>query len=174
MSRNTGRNNAIRPQFFILCMLYSLAIFQICACRNPVKKVMAKNKDGSISVVYELPDKNDTLNFVMKIYYPNGRLQRMATVVNGKYSGKIITFWPSGKVYQVDSLYQPCDMNVRDCNEILYRYNENGSISQQFTVAGGSLNGLSRHYNGNGVLVKEYYLINDSIKDGDYKEYFEK
>ena len=64
-------------------------------------------------------------------------------------------------------------MNVRDCNEILYRYNENGSISQQFIVAGGSLNGLSRHYNGNGVLVKEYYLINDSIKEGDYKEYFE-
>jgi hypothetical protein len=48
-------------------MLYTLAIFQIYACKNTVKKVMAKNKNGSIGVVYELPDKNDTLNFLMKV-----------------------------------------------------------------------------------------------------------
>jgi antitoxin component YwqK of YwqJK toxin-antitoxin module len=30
---------------------------------------------------------------------------------------------------------------------------------------------LSRHYDGQGRLVKEYFLKNDTIKDGDYREF---
>ena len=64
-------------------------------------------------------------------------------------------------------------MNIGACDEILLRYNENGTLSQRFCVKSGSFNGVSKHYNSNGVLVKEYYLIDDCIKDGEYKEFYE-
>jgi len=75
------------------------------------------------------------------------------------------------EIYQIDSLSHPCETQVNACDGILIRFNENGTISQHFIIKDGYFNGLSRHYDGNGKLVKEYYLKYDSIKDGEYREY---
>lgn len=148
----------------LLCLFFS--------CKNRFVKVIATSKSGRPGIVYEYSDKEDTLSYKIKVYYPDGRIQKEATVMDGKYVGKKITYFHNGRIYQVDSLLYPCDKQYFVCDGILTRYNENGSISQEFTVRNGQFNGLSKHYDNNGRLVKTYYLKDDSIKDGDYFEYY--
>ena len=100
-------------------------------------------------------------------------MQKEATIKNGEYVGEKITYFHNGKIYQIDSMSQPCRMDVNACDGVLIRFNENGTISQHFTIKNGYFNGVSQHYDGHGKLVKEYYLLNDSIKDGMYKEFYD-
>jgi antitoxin component YwqK of YwqJK toxin-antitoxin module len=151
----------------------AILIFGFISCKTSLKKVIARNKNGSVAVVFEFPDRSDSLTYFMKIYYPDGKLRSEATIVNAKYTGQIITYFPNGIKYQIDSLVEPCDFKIKACNEILLRYNENGTISQRFTVKNGTLNGYSQHYSNSGVLVKAYYVTNNSIKNGEYEEFFE-
>ena len=148
----------------ILVLLFS--------CKSDMQKTMAKFRNGSPAVVYYYPNKADTSHFVVKYYFQNGRIEKEATLQKGKFVGKKITYFPNGKIYQVDSLSMPCDTNAYACDGTLVRYNENGTLSQRFVIAHGAFNGLSKHYDNNGILVKEYELLNDSIKDGSYKEFY--
>jgi antitoxin component YwqK of YwqJK toxin-antitoxin module len=123
--------------------------------------------------VYELPDRSDTLNYTLKMYYPDGQLQRIAQVVNGKYVGVIRTYFNSGKLYELDSLISACDVSSGECDETLIRYSENGKLSQRFTVRAGHFNGLSQQFDQKGLLAKEYELVDDSIKNGVYREFYD-
>jgi antitoxin component YwqK of YwqJK toxin-antitoxin module len=138
-----------------------------------MKKVIAKNKNGTPGIVFEYEDRNDTLNFDVKVYYPDGILQKEATIRQGKYVGRKMTYFHNGKPYQIDSLSQPCPINIDACDGAVIRYNENGSVSQRFTVKDGEFNGLSKHYDGRGKLIKEYILTHDSIKNGLYREFYD-
>jgi antitoxin component YwqK of YwqJK toxin-antitoxin module len=149
-----------------------IAIFSFFGCKQKSVKVVARTKSGTPSVVLEYPDRSDTLTYTIKVYYPEGKLHKEAQVQDGKYVGEKITYFPNGKIYQIDSLSTPCDKLLYLCDGVLIRYNENGSISQRFEVKNGQFNGLSKHYDEQGILVKTYYLKDDSIKDGEYLEYF--
>jgi antitoxin component YwqK of YwqJK toxin-antitoxin module len=167
-------NQSINFRLLLLPYILLFILFiQTISCNGPTKKVMAKNRNGTPGVIYEYPDRSDTLNYLIKVYYPDGKIQKEAAIKNGKYVGEKITYFHNGKIYQIDSLSQPCEKELNDCDGTLIRFNENGTISQRFTVKEGNFNGLSQHYNGHGNLVKEYYLIQDSIKDGQYREYYD-
>jgi antitoxin component YwqK of YwqJK toxin-antitoxin module len=156
----------------IKLLILLIAVTSFFGCKQKLVKVIAKTKSGRPAVVFEYPDGRDTLTYTIKVYYPDGKLHKEAQVREGKYVDKKITYFPSGRIYQIDSLSQPCDKQAYACDGILLRNNENGSISQRFEIKNGLINGLSKHYDGNGILVKAYYLKDDSIKDGEYFEYY--
>lgn len=162
------KNNSL-----LVCYLLLIIIICLFSCKNDYKKIVAMNRNGTPGLVYEYANKNDTANFKVKIYYPDGRLQKEGAVVNGKYVGEIITYFHNGKIYEMDSLSEPCDIDSSPCTGALSRYNENGTISQRFSVIHRHVSGLSQNYDGKGILVKEYYLTQDSIKNGEYREYYD-
>ncbi len=51
------------------------------------------------------------------------------------------------------------------------RFYPNGTISQRYLVKLGKMNGLFQNYKENGIISKEYEVIDDSIKNGSYTEY---
>jgi len=164
-------NKAISNKLFCYILLFS--ILQANACKSSLKKVVARYASGTPRTVYEYPDRRDSLTYIIRIYYPDGRIYKVGTVKNGLFADKKITYFESGKIHQIDSLSKPCDKQADACDGSLIRYNENGTISQHYIIRNGQFNGLSQHYNGNGVLVKSYYLRNDSIKDGEYFEFYD-
>ena len=151
----------------------SLFAMLLISCKNEEKKIIKTYSNGNTSSVMEYPDDRDTLNFSIKNYYPDGMIKSEAVVVNGKYVGKKIIYFENGKIYQIDSLLQPCERPTQVWDGTLIRFNKNGTLSQRFTVRDGHFNGLSQHFDGNGILIKEYYLKNDTIKDGEYKEFWD-
>jgi antitoxin component YwqK of YwqJK toxin-antitoxin module len=134
--------------------------------------VKARHRDGSTAVLFEYPDKEDTLTYIMKTYYSDGKLKRQATVKDGKFTGNIKEYWHNGNMRQLDSLLQPCDIKTQNCNEVLLRYHENGSLAQRFIQTNGVLSGLAEQYDSNGVLKIVYHLKNDSINDGEFIQYY--
>jgi antitoxin component YwqK of YwqJK toxin-antitoxin module len=142
------------------------------ACDYKLKKISKKYPDGTAAIVYDYPDKRDTLNYEMKIYFPTGKIQQELKVEKGKIVGAPIYFYPDGKISEIDSLMQPASIPANSWNGTMTCFYENGKISGRFIVKNGDVNGLTQHYNENGVLVKEYFVINDSIKNGEYNEFY--
>jgi len=153
-------------------LFYCFLIWCVCSCRHRMERVLYRHKNGRVALVREYPDGSDTLSFIMKEFYPDGTLRRIGDIRKGNYVGKIITFFKNGVVSQTDSILIPCNMITDACDEIMTRYNENGTVSQRFTIKQGIMSGLYQQYNPKGFLEKTYYLENDSIKNGDYKEYY--
>jgi len=148
-----------------------LLIVLLCCCKPEPGKDIRRYRNGTVEALVVYPDKTNHSNCLIKTFFPNGQIFQIATMKNGKYIGKKIIYFPNGNIYQIDSLTLPCDTSNQVCNGTLIRYNKNGRISQHFTVKNGAFDGLSRHYDGQGKLVKEYGLKNDTIKDGDYREF---
>src|ERR1700722_12613428 len=168
-------NYKLRPflwdKKFKVILTFALTLF--LSCRNSGIKIVSRYENGMVEVAYEFPNKHDTLNYTFKKYYPDGKINKIANVVNGKYSGEVLTYSVTGKIHEIDSVVEPCNVNPGRCDAILVRYYENGKISQRYIVKDGKLNGLTQQYNDRGILVKQYYLIDDSIKNGEYEEFYE-
>jgi antitoxin component YwqK of YwqJK toxin-antitoxin module len=143
------------------------------ACNNSQVKIGSRYENGKVEFAYEFPDKYDTLNYTLKMYYPDGKVRKIANVKNGKYFGVIRTYSTSGKIHQIDSLMEPCSVNPGKCDEILIRYYEDGKVSQRYIEKNGTFNGMTQQYTEQGILAKEYNLIGDSIKNGEYKEFYD-
>jgi len=154
-------------------IFYCFLIWCVCSCRQKLEKVVARYKNGRVAVIREYPDRSDTANFILKQYYSDGKIERIGTVRNGYYVEKMITYYKNGVVSRLDSLLSPCDMRSGACDAILTYYSENGTVSQRYTAKHGVFSGLCQQYDSRGVLVKAYYLENDSLKNGNYTEYFD-
>jgi len=148
--------------------------FQTASCKKPVKKIIGRYADGTPGVVYEYADKGDTSNYISKDYYPNGSIRRIAIVTNGQVTGKVTTYYENGKISQIDSLLHPRKIiDDGDWDADVTSFYDNGVISEKFEIRHGFINGLSKYYDTRGVLVKEYYLIKDTIKNGEYREFYD-
>ncbi|HVU57557.1 MAG TPA: hypothetical protein VHD83_20985 [Puia sp.] len=156
-----------------LYLSYCFLILCACSCRQKMERVVAKYKNGMVAIVREYSDRSDTANFIMTQFYLDGKIERTGRVHKGYYVGNIITYYKNGVRSQLDSFLFPCPMEWGACDMILFYYNENGTIAQRFTVKQGVKSGLCQQYDSRGILAKAYYLENDSIKNGDYKEYFD-
>ena len=141
-------------------------------CGHKGKKVVARYANGSLAAVKSYPDENDTTTYRLTNYYPDGKIFKTGQIQNGKYIGNKITYFENGKISQIDSLFHPCPRFIKEWDGILFRFNENGTISQEFTVKMGLFDGLFKQYNDSGLLIKDYYLVNDSIKNGLYEEFY--
>jgi antitoxin component YwqK of YwqJK toxin-antitoxin module len=130
-----------------------------------------KYPDGNSHLVFDYPRQDDLTFFKKMLYFPNGKIRQKTMVKQGRFVDSMTTYFANGNIYQVDSLLEPCDTLTRACDAIRRIYYENGKIATYLTMKGGHYYGISRHFDGNGLLVKEYPLIRDSIKDGEYKEF---
>lgn len=152
-----------------------VVLFLIClvpmSCKNPIKKVISRYPDGTPGVIYEYSDKNDTLNFISKSYYHNGNIHKISTVVGGKFIGKPTTFYENGKISQIDSLLHRRSPDENDWDADVVTFYNNGSVSEKFKIRHGYVSGMTEFYNEKGLLVKEYYVTKDTIKNGLYKEF---
>jgi hypothetical protein len=157
-----------RNQFISLLLVPSLMI----GCHSASKRIIEKFANGNPKVIYELSDRNDTLNYTLNIYYPAGQLHRTRQVTNGKYSGIITTYYASGKIYELDSLTAACDIATGECDGTRSIFYENGILAERFLMKGGRFIGLSLHYDEKGHLAKAYNLI-DTVNDGIYKEFYD-
>ncbi|HET6256756.1 MAG TPA: hypothetical protein VFE32_21975 [Puia sp.] len=157
-----------------LCIFSIEAILMLSGigCTHQVKRVVARYANGKAASVLVYPDSNDTTTYEMTNYFPDGNIFKVAQIRNGKYVGKKVTYFESGKVSQVDSLFHPCNRFTKEWDGMLFRFNENGTISQEYTVKKGLFDGLFRQYSDTGVLIKQYFLVDDSVKNGFYEEFY--
>jgi antitoxin component YwqK of YwqJK toxin-antitoxin module len=98
-------------------------------------------------------------------------LKQLAFILNRTFVNKIITYADNGKLYREDSLLGPCQY-PRSCDEIQFFYNENGTLSQIYTIKNGVCEGNTKQFDHNGTLIKSYNLVHDSVKNGEYLEFF--
>ena len=82
---------SIITRFVIITMYIGLSFvaLHMTSCKSSLKKVMARHSDGSTAVLFEYPDKEDTLTYFMQTYYSDGKLRRQANVIDGKFTGNI-------------------------------------------------------------------------------------
>lgn len=153
-------------------VIFPLLFMSINSCKNPQKKIIVRFKDGSPGIIYDYPDMRDTSTYTYLQFFHNGRVYQKMDVKKNKIVGTPTVYYKGGKVYKVDSLYQPQDRYSPIWNGIQRKYYENGVIAAEFNVKDGIIEGKTRVYNIKGNLIKQYYLIKDSIKDGDYKEFY--
>jgi antitoxin component YwqK of YwqJK toxin-antitoxin module len=169
----TDRNSCFLMRDNMVVLLMIITFHSFIACNNSQVKIGSRYENGKVEFAYEFPDKYDTLNYTLKMYYPDGKVRKIANVKNGKYFGVIRTYSTSGKIHQIDSLMEPCSVNPGKCDEILIRYYEDGKVSQRYIEKNGTFNGMTQQYTEQGILAKEYNLIGDSIKNGEYKEFYD-
>jgi hypothetical protein len=158
----------------VILIFLALSNAFIYSCKSNKKEIIKAYPNGNPLVVFNFPDKNDKSQFEIEVFYLNGNIQRKLFVKDGYFVDSIITYSESKKVSQVDSLANPCDTLTRACNASRIVYYNNGRIAERYSLKNGKYNGFSQHFDENGILVKEYSLIKDSIKDGEYKEYDKK
>jgi len=145
--------------------------FLASSCKSPSKKIIGRFSDGTPIMIYEYPDHSDTSSFISITYYPNGRVHQRDTVKNFKVVGRPTVYYSNGNVYQIDSFFSSPDAFTNQWNGVMTQFYENGKISGQFSIKNGIIDGRSKHFNIDGILIKEYFE-KDSVKQGDYKEFY--
>lgn len=168
MKTTIARKSVRRSSIVIIAVL----LLSGTQCTHQKTKVETRYKNGNPFAVITFPDIKDTSTYEMTNYYPNGKLYKVAHIENGNYVGKKVTYFQTGKVMQIDSLFKPCARHSHNWDGILLRFNENGTISQRYTVKNGLFNGLFRQFSDSGVLIKQYFIVEDSIKNGLYEEFY--
>ena len=153
---------------YIIALLLTVQIF---SCKRPGKKI-ERYKDGTIGIMYEYPDKTDTNTYTYVENYPNGRIHKRFNVQHNKIIGSPIIYYPGGTVYQVDSAFQPHDIYNPYWDGMTKRYYKNGLLQAELPVKKGVFEGLAKVFNENGILIKQYFLIQDSIRTGPYTEFY--
>jgi antitoxin component YwqK of YwqJK toxin-antitoxin module len=156
----------------ILSIFLASAIFG-AACKTPKTKIVARFRDSTKAMVFYYPDRNDTTSFVSTEYYRNGHISKLDTVQNGYIVGTAKAYFPDGKIYHLVHFADHTKAFNDHWDGTVTQYYENGERSGEFIVKNGLLEGLSKYYNGKGILVKEYGLTKDSIKTGAYREFFD-
>jgi antitoxin component YwqK of YwqJK toxin-antitoxin module len=86
--------------------------------------------------------------------------------------GTPLVYYPSGKIYEIDSIYGARNVDSPSWNGRITSFYENGKIQKVLQVKQGIIRGLAKIYDSNGMLIKEYFLTRDSIKNGPYTEFY--
>src|SRR5258706_8707839 len=94
----------------IKVVVVSFSILGMLSCKRPGKKI-ERFKDGSIAIIYEYPNRADTMTYTYIENYPNGRIHKKFSVEKNMIVGYPTVYYPSGKIYEIDSLYHSRDVN---------------------------------------------------------------
>ena len=151
-------------------MRYLLILLIFISCKDSNVKVVEKYPDGSPLVTFTYPNSSDNTSYIIKVFYRNGAIKKILPAKSDQFVNQIYSYAESGKIVQIDSLKEPCDTNTRACDAVRTIFYDNGKVAERFIMQNGEYNGISQHYDHNGILVKEYSLVNN-IKNGPYKEY---
>jgi antitoxin component YwqK of YwqJK toxin-antitoxin module len=158
----------VKINSFIAILLLTVGMF---SCKRPGRKI-ERYKNGMIGIIYEYPDKRDTNTYTYVENYPNGRLHKQFSVQHNMIVGSPTIYYPNGTIYQIDSAFHQRNVYSQFWDGITKRYYKNGTLLARLPVKKGVFEGLTKTFNEKGVLLKEYFLIHDSIKNGPYTEFY--
>src|SRR6266496_167726 len=123
-----------------------ILLFLFVSCKTELKKTISTFRNGKPAVQIIFNDKTDTTSGQILQYYTDGKIYKKATIYKKRYVDRKVTYYSSGQISQIDSLSQPCDLNIDQCNGTVIRYHENGNISQRYSVNNHELNGMTQQF----------------------------
>ncbi len=115
-------------------ILLLLTVFAISGCANKNNtEICTYYEDGTVKTKKVLNSANDTLNYYLESYYPDGTIFQSGHFKNGKTEG------------------------------LVKQYSENSNLKIVTTYINGLKNGYQRSFDLNGNVENEYYFEDDTV-----------
>ena len=149
-----------------------ITILLFVSCKTEYKDVIEKYNDGKPKDVHIYKSNDNKKNYQIIRYFQNGKIQFIGIVKNGKFIGQKINYNSNGKLKQIDSLINPCELDFCCCDGRVTKFDTNGKILVDYENKNGVENGLVRTYDKNGKLKDSYYM-NNGKKNGIGHLYFD-
>ncbi len=149
-----------------------LIIIIFASCKTEYKEVVEKYKNGSPKNICIFENKDNKKDYQIIWYFEDGQIQFHGTVKNGKFVGQKLNYYANGKLKQIDSIINPCDLDFCCCDGKVVRYNTSGKLTEDYENRNGVENGLVRTYYNNGNIKYTYYMT-DGKKNGVERKYFD-
>lgn len=115
--------------------------------------------------------KNDQIDGVEKIYFPNGQVDGVLSYKDGVHHGEFTYYYEDGKVKQKGNY-----VNGK-IEGILVGYYQNGNLKEEVTHVGGVTQGVFKEYNENGTIKAEGEFTSkgdqENLEQGLFQEYDE-
>jgi antitoxin component YwqK of YwqJK toxin-antitoxin module len=155
-------------------LLIIFTVFFVASCSSEADLIQLKDTypNGNPKREFIYRHKDDSLNFTIKEYYPNGRPSFSATVENGMFLGKKISYYKNGNLKEVDSLNHPCKLDYCCCDGIVTKYKPNGQLDHSFEIRDGAANGLVTLYDDSTGKVDIIYTYENDRKNGSYTSFY--
>ena len=112
---------------------------------------------------YIYTDKNDTSNYICKVYYDNGTLKHETQISNNNFIGEKKSFFENGKIERIEKLSQPTPLHadLYDCYIINYR--TNGTKESEYQYVNDKLSGLAKDYDSLGNITRTTEYIDGKV-----------
>lgn len=148
-----------------LIKIYSalLPFLLLFGCKQATKKIIDRYSSGQPMTEYIYSDKNDTSNFVCRIYYENGQLKHETKIIDNKFVDEKKSFFENGKIEKLEKLFQPTPLDAKtyDCHIVSYR--SNGTKESEYQYINDNLNGVVIDYDSNGNKARSATYINGKM-----------
>ncbi|MEY3052924.1 MAG: hypothetical protein RLY31_2709 [Bacteroidota bacterium] len=116
--------------------------------------------------LYEESDyQDDTLQGEVRRYFPDGVLQSVETMVDGRFEGPYRKYYPSGQL-KLEGVYREDAMDG-----IWRKYSDTGELAEEVTFAGNAENGPFRIFYRNGRIRYEGTYLGGDNEEGLLLEY---
>lgn len=123
----------------------------------------------SNALLVEKNYKENKLNGVEKIYFPNGQVEVSLTYKDGVHDGEFSYYYNDGKIRQKGAYV------AGKIEGMLIGYYPNGAIKEEIMHLGGLTQGVFREYNENGKIAAEGTFTSkgetEELEQGLFKEY---
>lgn len=94
-------------------------------------------------------------------YYENGQKKFECATVMGKFTGVKRLYDEQGRLTEIDSLFEDCDVNNCCCDGMVTRFYSTGGVKERFTKRSGKMNGAVTTYYENGVMESRRTYVDD-------------
>jgi antitoxin component YwqK of YwqJK toxin-antitoxin module len=125
--------------------------------------VVDKYPGGQVMTEYIYADKNDTSNYICKVYYENGGLKHETQISNNNFVGEKKSFFENGKIERIEKLSQPTPLDVESYDCYIISYRPNGAKESEYQYVNDKLNGLAKDYDSLGNIVRTTEYIDGKV-----------
>ena len=143
-------------------LLIILALF-LFGCSSDNKDIFEKYSDGSPKAVRFYKNSKDKSVYQLVWYFPDGKVQFEGMVKENKFFGSKINYYNNGNFKEVDSLINPCELNVSYCDSKVFLFDSSGKKIEEFENRNGSENGLSIKFDTAGRIKEKFELVDGHI-----------
>src|SRR5882757_1541119 len=127
----------MRISIFKSTMLGLVLLSCVCSCKRADTRIVARFKDGTPSLIYDFPDKRDTSTYTYLEYYSNRKIHKRIEVEANMIVRHPTIFYPEGKIYEIDSLFEPRQRYSSYWNGWIRRFSVAGNVIGEFQVKNG-------------------------------------
>ncbi|KAB1065936.1 toxin-antitoxin system YwqK family antitoxin [Salibacter halophilus] len=152
-------------------LIYIISFTFLFGCSDPNNiKVIEKYADGSPKSVKVLFDNNDSNNYIIKNFYPDGTLDFEGKVSNNKFVEYRKAYFENGNPKEIVKLSDSTNLDYC-CPDGFYKhYYKHGQLKETYFKKNGLFNGLAIKYDSLGNKIAEYQVTND-LKNGITKKF---